>query len=354
MKQFFQRATMFILLLTIPFIGVELDLRALNQYQWFNGYANQFRNQNADIIFLGSSLMSAAVRQEKFAELISVKDQPPRRAVNLGEGYTTPVEYLFGLRRWAEINPHVFENCTLIMPAAGGLPDARTWFDDWMAWQQPALLASYITYPELWTYCTTLNVPFSEKMLLIASKHCLIIAQGGLLRVAAMHEADLAAEYLFFGGKGSHKKANLVTEGGIVNDEEFMQWMAGVTRKKAKNDLKNQKPIDWDKAVIKDIVHFIKAHGGRVAFCYIPLSTVLQEPLATPTRQADIKNFEKVAAQWGCPILKPSYRPPSDDSYPDLTHLGKDVSFDYTKSLAGVFLADKQLSQSSPGGVENP
>lgn len=74
---------MFVLLLAIPLAGVELDLRALNEYQWFNGHANKFRNQNADVIFLGSSLMSAAVREEKFAELISVKDKPPRRAINL-------------------------------------------------------------------------------------------------------------------------------------------------------------------------------------------------------------------------------------------------------------------------------
>ncbi len=242
-------------------------------------------------------------------------------------------------------NPHVFEHCTLVMPAAGGLPDARTWSDDWMAWQQPALLAPYITYDELWTYCTTLKVPLSEKVLLIASKHCFMIAHGGLLRVAAMHEADLVAEYLVTGGKMSGQKANMVTEGGIVNDEEFVQWMRGASRNKAKTDLENQQPIDWNKAVIKDIVTFIKAHGGRVCFCYIPVSTVLEEPLSTPTRQADIKNFEKVAADWHCLILKPAYKPKDDSAFPDLTHLDKDSSFAYTQSLADLFW---QISCSEP------
>lgn len=227
------------------------------------------------------------------------------------------------------------------MPAQGGLPDPRTWSDDWMAWQQPALLSAYITYPELWTYCTKLDVPLSEKVLLIAAKHCCIIAQGGLLRVASMHEADLAAEYIMTGGKMSNKKANMVTAGGIVNDEEFVQWMRGATRRNAKNDMLNQHPIDWDKAVIKDIVQFIKERGGKVCFCYIPISTVQQEPLSTQTRQADMKNFEKAAAEWGCRILTPAYRPPDDSSYPDLTHLDKNASLEYTKSLAELFRRDK-------------
>src|ERR1700733_5901624 len=145
MKQFFQQAIMFVLLLAIPIIGVELNLRAQKELPfWFNGYADRMRKENVDILFVGTSVISAAVRQDKFAELISIKGKPPRRALNLGEGYTSPVEYLFGLRRWVQVNPNVLEKSIVIMPAPGGLPDARTWHDDWMSWQQPALLGAYI------------------------------------------------------------------------------------------------------------------------------------------------------------------------------------------------------------------
>jgi len=329
---------MFVLLLAVPLLGVEFSLRVQKELPfWFNGYAEQMRSQNVEILFVGTSVIQAAVRAEKFAELISVKGKPPRRAVNLGEGYTTPVEYLFGLRRWLEVNAHVFENATVIMPAPGGLADFRTWSDDWMAWQEPQLLAGYVTFPEIWTYCTKIDVPLGEKALLIGSKFSTTVAQGGLLRVAVMHQFDLLAEYITCGGRIAHHKANVVTEGGILNDEAFIEYMRQLTISVEKKHLENQRPIDWEKCVIKDIAQFVKAHGGQVCFCYLPVSSVQQVPLATAIRQADIRNFEKAAGKWGCVILKPQYQPKDDSSFPDLTHLDIDSSYAYTQALADVF-----------------
>lgn len=338
MKQFLAQATMFILLLGLPLLAVEMSLRSQKELPvWFDGYTEEMRHENADVVFLGNSVIAAAVRKEKFAELISLPGKAPRRVVNLGEGYTTPVEYLFGLRHWLEANPHVFENCTLVMPAPGGLPDFRTWKDDWMAWQEPQLLARYIKFPEIWTYCTTVDVPLGEKCLLIGAKLSSTVSQGGLLRVAIMHQFDLLAEYLTTGGRIAHHKANVVTEGGILNDEQFMEYMRQLTIKVEKGRLQNQQPIDWSQCVIKDIASFMHEHGGRLCFCCLPVSTVQQVPLNTPIRQADMKNFEASAAEWGCVILKPDYRTKGDGAFPDLTHMDIDSSYGYTKALAEVF-----------------
>lgn len=326
------------MILLIPLMAIEYDLSSLRKQQWFNGHANDLRNSHADCVFLGSSLVAAAVREEQFAKQISVEGQPPRRAINLGRGYTTPVEYLFGLQRMVEINPHVLEGSTIFFPASGGLADPTYWSQDWMNWRQPALLADYITYPNLVAYCSKPDIPFSEKMLLVASKHLALAAQAKLFAIASMHEADLLAEWIVNGGRFVKHGVSVVMEGGIRTDEESVAYMRKYHINKAKEDLLNQQPIDWDKTVMADIVSYVEEHGGKVNFMYIPLSTVLQKPLSTPTRLQDIKNFDEVVKKWGCRYIHPDFKPGSDDDFPDITHLSEEKSKEYTESLARAYL----------------
>lgn len=339
MKNFFKQATMFILILLIPLMCIEYDLSSLRSQQWFNGHANALRESRADCVFLGSSLVAAAVREEQFAKLISVEGQPPRRAINLGRGYTTPVEYLFGLQRMVEINPDVLKGSTIFFPASGGIADSTYWSQDWMNWRQPALLADYIDYPNLVKYCAKPNIPFSEKLLLIASKHLALVAQAKLFAIASMHEVDLLAEWIVNGGKFVKHGVSVVMEGGIRTDEESVAYMRKYHINKAKEDLLNQKPIDWGKTVMADIVTYVEKHGGKVNFMYIPLSTVLMKPLSTPVRQADIKNFDAIVKKWGCRYIHPDFHSHSDDDFPDITHLSEAKSKEYTEALAKAYLS---------------
>ncbi|MBA3857515.1 MAG: hypothetical protein C0507_11460 [Cyanobacteria bacterium PR.3.49] len=340
MKKFLTQAMIFLSIIVIPLIGAELSLQSLKGHQWFNGYADILRQAHLDVMFMGNSIINAAVREKKFAELISEKGKPPRAAINLGQGYTTPVEYLFGLRRMVEVNPHVLEGSVIFMPATGGLPDTRKWSDNWMNWHQPALLSAYISYPDLWKYCQKPNVPLSEKVLLVASMHSELVSQGQLLRVATMFSLDEAAEWLTHGGKIAKKGVLIVQEGGIRTDEKAVAYMKFVAKRNAAEDMKDQKPIDWNDTVLKDIVTYVKEHGGKMCFCYIPVSSVMREPLSTPTREQDMRNFEKVAADWGCKYYKPDFKPQGDDDFPDLAHLSEPKSYEYTKALAEAFLKD--------------
>jgi hypothetical protein len=338
MKQFFKQALIFISIIIIPMLGIEFSLQGLKNYQWFNGYANLYRNAKLDFLFLGNSIINAAVREKEFAEQVSEKDKPPRQALNLGMGNTTPVEYLFGLQRMVSVNPHVMEGSTFFFPATGGLPDIRKWSDNWMNWHQPALLADYISYPDLWRYCMMDNVSLSEKVLLVTSKHSELIAQGGLLRVGTMYSLDEAAEWLTHGGKIAKKGVLIVQEGGIRTDEAAVRNFQLQGQRQAAADLKDQKPVDWNAIVLKDIVTYIKAHGGKVCFCYIPVGSVMAKPLSTEIRQKDMRNFEQVAKEWGCTYYKPEFQPEGDQDFPDSMHLSEPKSHLYTKALAEAYL----------------
>ena len=340
MKKFLTQALIFLSIIVIPMLGGELSLQSLKPHQWFNGYANILKSVHLDCMFMGNSIINAAVREKKFAELISEKGKPPRAAINLGQGYTSPVEYLFGLRRMVEVNPHVLEGSTIFMPATGGLPDRRKWSDDWMDWHQPALLAAYINYGDLMKYCAKPNISLSEKMLLIGSMHSEIIAQGALLRVATMYSLDEAAEWLTSGGKVKKHGVLIVQEGGIRTDDAAVAYMKFVARRNSAEDMKDQQPIDWNDTVLKDIVTYVKGHGGKMCFCYIPVSSIMRAPLSTETRQKDMENFEKVAEEWGCKYYKPNFRPDGDQDFPDLAHLSEPKSYEYTKALVEAFLAD--------------
>ena len=340
MKQFFKQAIIFLSIIIIPMLGVEFSLSQLRPYQWFNGYANLYRHSKVDTIFLGNSIINAAVREKEFAKEVSQPGKPERQALNLGMGYTSPVEYLFGLQRMVSVNPHVFEGSTFFLPATGGLPDIRTWKDNWMNWHQPALLADYISYPDLWRYCMMPNVGLSEKVLLVASKHSELVAQGGLLRVGTMYSLDEAAEWLTHGGKIAKKGVLIVQEGGIRTDEAAVANFKDMARRQAAADLKDQKAVDWDEIVLKDIVKYVQEHGGKMCFCYIPVGEVLQKPLSTEIRQQDMRNFEKVCRQWGCKYYKPDFKPESEDDFPDLMHLSEPKSHLYTKALADAYMKD--------------
>lgn len=345
MKQFLTQAVLFVLIIAIPVIGADLSLQQMRPYQWFNGYANMLRNRKLDFLFMGSSIINAAVRPDQFAEMTTEPGKPPKVAINLGQGYTTPVEYLLGLKRMVERNPHVLEGCCVFMPATGGLADRRTWNDDWMDWHQPALLADLIDYPDLWRYLRKDNISFSEKILLIAAKHSSIVAQGGLLRAAAMHEQDLLAEYITHGGKLKPHRMLVIEEGGIRTDEEAIACMIATIIKQAAADENNQSPVDWRKTVVNDIVQFVQQHGGKMCFCYIPVSTIMLKPLSTPIRQKDIQNFERIAREWGCEYYKPDFHIESDRDFPDLTHVSASKADEYTKALAEAY--KKRAAQSN-------
>lgn len=341
MRKFFTQAAVFLSIIIIPVMFAEISLQSLKAHQWFNGYANILKNINLDVMFVGNSIIVAAVREKKFAELISEKGKPPRTAINLGQGYTTSMEYYLGLQRMVSVNPHVLEGSTIFMSAAGGMPDMRTWTDDWMNWHQPALLGAYIDYPNLWKYCQLQKVSLTEKVLLIGSMHSEIVSQGGLLRAATMYSLDEAAEWLTHGGKIADKGLLIVQEGGIRSGEAAMANMKAYAIRVAKEDLKDQKPIDWNATVLKDIAQYVQAHGGKLCFCYIPVSSVMMEPLQTETRQRDMENFEKVAADWGCKYYKPDFHATSDDDFPDLIHLSERRSQEYTKALADAFVRNR-------------
>ncbi len=340
MKHFFKQALIFLSIIVIPLMGIEISLQGLKPYQWFHGYSNLFRNSKVDTIFLGNSIIDAAVCEKEFAADISEKGKPDRNALNLGMGYTSPVEYLFGLETMVNVNPHAFEGATIIMPATGGLPDIRTWSDNWMNWHQPALLTDYISYPNLWRYCMMKEVSLPEKVLVVAGKHSELISQGLLLRAGTMYSLDEAAEWLTHWGKISKKGALIVQGERIRTDDVAVANFQDHARRQAEADLKDQKPIDWDATVLKDIVKFVQAHGGKVAFCYIPVGSVMMKPLLTETRQKDMRNFEKAAKEWGCKYYKPNFKPQGDQDFPDLMHLSEPRSHAYTKALTEAYLRD--------------
>mgnify|MGYP003513878207 CR=1 FL=1 len=73
MKQFFKQALTLLSIIIIPLMGIEISLQGLRPYQWFNGYANLYRNMKVDYIFMGNSMINAAVREKEFAAQLSEK-----------------------------------------------------------------------------------------------------------------------------------------------------------------------------------------------------------------------------------------------------------------------------------------
>lgn len=339
MKRFFTSAFMFLSILLIPIICADVLLKEKAQNTWFKALAIQLKTSPPKYtdIFVGTSIMAAAVSADQFATTVSAKTGQLRQGTNMGQGYSTVAEYLYGFKEIVKTNATALQNMNVYIEAPGGLPAFETWTDNWMNPNFPNLLSQYIDWPGLQTYCTTCDVPASDKALLIGSYFSTIISYGPQIQAAIPETLDRLLDAAF--PQKVAAATDLTSAGGIATRGAQIKFVRDRAKKMAQKNLRNQKPVDWNKTVLRDLVAYLQSQGANVYFVQLPLSTVMLEPLDTPIRKQDRANFAAMADDWHCKFLRPQFSA-ADQDFPDLLHLRNSLMDKFTLELAQTYLAE--------------
>jgi hypothetical protein len=300
------------------------------------------RSGPVDFLFVGSSRVAASIDIGTFAGELARTRGRDVRAVNMGTGYATLVEHDFALRELAGKYPEAMKGCVVLIEAPGGIPDGLgdgrgRWDQPWSyegeaTWLAPLLRPGDL--PALWRSGFDLadKVHFTARDLGNAS---ILIARREVLAESIADGLRARAESLLLDQRPEAEKADLATGGGIRTDPATVTRNRGLARVDARRWLEDRRPIgpDWDDRVLGSIVRRVKAMGGRVAFFEVPLHSLQAGVLQTEVRLADRRAFREQARRWGTPLLELDDTIP-DEAFPDIWHLAKSRSPEFTRTLA--------------------
>lgn len=343
MKKFLITSIVFVLILLVPLACADLLLKDRSREIWFHGLATRMAGNPRpyDFIFVGNSTIAAAIDADEFAQLIKKNDPLKAGAVNMGQGYSTPVEYIYGFKKVLEKNPHALEGVDIFIGAPGGIPAFDGWSDDWMNPAFPNLLSNYIDADGLRKYFETVNVPLSEKAMLLGAYFSTLVSYWPQIQASLPITMDRFIDAIFPSENSS--TLDLSSDGGIANNTAQVKLVRERAKQEAERSMSGQIPIDWDKTVMRDLVSFLQAHGARVFFINIPQSPVMMRPMQTETRKADIKSFRKISKKWNTMLISSNFYL-QDEDFPDLLHLRKSFQKEYTSFIANVFLVKTKSS----------
>lgn len=342
MNQFAKMSLMFMLPLVVVYALAEWQMRQVESGSWFDGLAQYCDSKRFDFLFVGTSITATAVDADQFASQVSLaKGQPAKSlvALNVGAGYSTPAEYYFGLRRLIARHADALRGATVLIECPGGIPVADTWNDRWVNVKRPQLLAAYLTPADLLDYFQRSAGNFSEKAFVAVSFVSAAFAEAPALRHGIMDSINGMIESVLPQSSGHYKPAAILARGGVRVDEVAMSIVRNWVLAESVRLAADQKPINWNSTIMKDIVQFAQQHGAQVAFYEVPVSSYLMRPLETATRQSDKDNFVATARSWHCAVLSPKVPHYADVDFPDLLHIARWRTPEYTSALATSYLA---------------
>lgn len=297
--------------------------------------SQEWQKHPYDSIFVGTSMTRVAFDSDEFEQEYEKKTGKHLSAINMGEAYTTMAEYYFALRKLVDDNPGALKGKLVFIECPAGIPKFEYWTDDWMQSQYPRLLADFVNWSDIWRYFQVSHASFGEKVLLIASKYSFLATYGSRIPEGVFNTIE---EKLNLPNQKS-KNLDLTNQGGVRTDEAGLSWVREYVQKTAEEGLKNQKAIDWNTAVVKDLVMFLQNEGAAVYFFRMPVSAAYEKPFLTAQRETDKKNFETKAQAWNCFFLKPVMEPKlKDEDFPDLLHLRSSLAKSFSKELADCYL----------------
>lgn len=307
---------------------------------WFSRVAGSGVGHTADALFLGSSRVSAAIETRVFDQILSQVLGRPVQSVNLGMGYSTTAEWAMGLRRLQELNPEAIRGSVVFIEAPMGLADYKTWEDSWVVDQAPELMSRYLTASDLPALFES-NTPAGQKLLVAAN--VLFGYDENISRVRRSFQtwlegATLSLFSLVLPIPVEDQSTDLTSRGGIRNDKKGVQDAIALAKSVIQKDLADQKPQrEWESTTLFTVVQRLRELGAQPIVYEMPMSSAMARVYETPVRIQDRVAFQEALKAWGVPYLAPRIAT-VDEDFPDIWHLRKSRSPEFTQNLSMEFL----------------
>lgn len=344
MRRFFHTLLLFSIVPALLFVILEIHARTSEAHFWFDGAATKIAENRVDFIFIGSSRVAAAVDADEFSTSLSKATHKSYRALNLGMGYSTAAEYYFGLKKLLRRNQYCLRDTTVLIEAPFGLPASDTWEDDWLQFPElPYHLSPYLEWADMLAYAKVQNAPSLNKGLVALGKLSAFSVRAFPYReklLATLEQnTDRLQERWNIGTHRPSGEVDLKQDGGVRTDAQGVELVRKAALDCFNNSLHEQTQIDWERTIIKDFVKLVRVSGGKVVFFEIPVCSLQAKSLQTELRKQDAPSLAKHRVDWGFSTLKVDFIC-NDLDFPDLWHLRKSRSKDFSRSLAEAFYRD--------------
>lgn len=361
-------AAEWILIPFIVFLAAEWMVRAWTTPRplFWDHVVKVAQTGTVNAVFIGSSRVAAAIDDQTFQSEMSLQTGQPIRALNLGTGYSTLGEHWLGLRNLLDQHPEFGRSLVVFIEAPGGLPEHSRLSQRWHKDERPELLIQVLRpgdLPALWrsqeplenrlrfTFrCLTDVLALSRESERIGRG---ILAKGGEQLNALSQQFNLcrSSSHEFAQSGYNVRSADLSTAGGIRVDDEGIQLSRQAAEVWAATQIADQQPLEeWNGTAADKIVRLVQANGGQVVFFRIPQHPAHESIFSTVTRQRDRLRFASVARQWKTPLLSFDFATSHDD-FPDIWHLRRSRSGEFTRALCREWAV---CSQSMEGSGQHP
>lgn len=331
--------------MVIPLVVIGLlehHARKSQAHFWYDAAGSYLVKHQAKFLFVGTSRVFEAIDTRSFLETLEQSQQlvgSRMNAVNLGMGYGTIQEHFFGLRKLLTYNPKCFQHTIVMIEAPAGMPDSGKWSDDWLVFPQfMRQLAAYLDWTDVMRYCQLERVPVSTKIAVIFGKLSPFLA-----RASGYHEWILSrldervANWCARTFSPTTGKSAFFSIQSPPSENQRISSARRGAFAHFNAQLLNQRPVDWETTVVRDIVALVAKNGGRVCFFEIPLSPMQERLYLTDVRQHDRRAFVAAARRWECSIVSPVF-PITVSDFPDVWHLRRTRSAEYSSTLARSLL----------------
>jgi hypothetical protein len=312
---------------------------------WFAFAERVAETQHIDFIFIGSSIIAAAVDAETFVAEFQNQTGQRTVALNLGRGYTTMAEYYIGLRRLFRSHPDNLKGCVVILSAAEGLPVADTWEIPWYRSARPGYIQPYLCYTDIlkaWKCKLEPAVKLNLTSLWL-TKSCSIISNQKKIRAGILRLGESAIKKLFDfqNDVKPHRKSssNRIAAAADVRMDDFaIERVREKARQLGKELMHEQSPVNnWGGTVLADLIKLVNGFDGKIILLKIPLSSVFSNVYQTDTQKQNRESLALHLRKWGVPLLKTGIQV-CDEDFPDLWHLRQSRMSEFTTKLVHAYL----------------
>jgi hypothetical protein len=321
-------------------IIVEVIAHQLPINDFYGEMHKVFNSDPVKYIFIGTSRVGCSINPSVFSQSVCAGDRQDV-SINMGRGYSTLVEHLFGVRDVARNYPDKFKGVVVFLEAPQGVPNTENWSwqQSWVHPDAPEVLATTMRFNDLGAFWFTSGTDFNSKLIVTASLVSATAKLKGrwktvLTSLKSLFRSDTpklakGPEFL-----GSEIRTDLQ---GIKNARKLAQ--AEVDK-----EIAGQEPLPadyWDKSVLKSLNEQITSAGGHLVLFYMPLSTVKAKIFSTEIGNKNKEIVSKAMNIADIPVIVPAIKT-TDDDFPDFWHLRGSRNVEYTQAVAQAFLGLKK------------
>jgi hypothetical protein len=340
MLKFFARISLLVLLV----VGSsEVAIRMLLSSQlegvaqltdFYHSAEKKAQRKGLDLLFVGTSRVAAAVDAEIARRELESRGRSQVGAVNVGKGYSTHGIHYLGIRNLYEKYPQKVGDMTVLVEAPSGVPEIQEKNGEWVSPRWPVLFGPVATMSDASRFVVQSSNDFDTKIAALLSIPLLSVRYYMSMRQGVKKRANGVW------GIKPEEKGNLAEEGGIRTDSVGIEAAREMVMGKKGKKIKKEEGFKWGNSFLASIANLVRSRGGEVVFFRMPESSIEKKIGPSDSVRSSFHRWRK---QEEIPLFHLQGFQTTNKDFPDLLHLRKSRSKEYTTRLVDALVEHERL-----------